>query len=45
MNLRCDEPAPPATDQLREAAHALLDQLRWWGLALRGGHAACPHVS
>lgn len=36
---------PPVEDQLRQDARVLLDQLCWWGLALREGRAARPYVS
>lgn len=45
VDLLCGEPTPLATDQLRRAARVLLDQLCWWGLALRDGRAARPYVS
>ncbi|MEU4644762.1 NAD(P)H-dependent oxidoreductase [Micromonospora sp. NPDC023814] len=45
VDLLCGEPTPLATDRLRRAARVLLDQLCWWGLALRDGRAARPYVS
>ncbi|MEV5765383.1 NAD(P)H-dependent oxidoreductase [Micromonospora sp. NPDC052213] len=45
VDLLCGEPTPLATDQLRRDARVLLDQLCWWGLALRDGRAARPYVS
>ncbi|MEH1097828.1 NADPH-dependent FMN reductase [Micromonospora sp. CPCC 205561] len=45
VDLLCGDPTPLATDQLRRAARVLLDQLCWWGLALRDGRAARPYVS
>ncbi|MEH0975160.1 NAD(P)H-dependent oxidoreductase [Micromonospora sp. CPCC 205546] len=38
-------PSPWAADECERAADVLLDQLRWWGLALRDGRAARPYVS
>ncbi|MFD2764341.1 NADPH-dependent FMN reductase [Micromonospora eburnea] len=32
-------------EQLRQGARVLLDELCWWGLALREGRAARPYVS
>ncbi|SCL20517.1 NAD(P)H-dependent FMN reductase [Micromonospora rhizosphaerae] len=45
VDLLCGEPTPQAQDQLRQDARVLLDQLCWWGLALREGRAARPYVS
>ncbi|WP_204946150.1 NADPH-dependent FMN reductase [Micromonospora luteifusca] len=45
IDLLAGEPTPQCTDELRRDASVLLDQLRWWGLALRGGRAARPYVS
>ncbi len=33
------------TDRRRQAASTMLDQLTWWGLALRDARAARPYVS
>ncbi|MGC5330581.1 NADPH-dependent FMN reductase [Micromonospora sp. DT62] len=38
-------PSPPTADRCERAADVLLDQLHWWGLALREGRAARPYVS
>jgi len=45
LDLLAGEPTPLCTDELRRDIRALLDQLRWWGLALRNGRAARPYVS
>lgn len=46
LNLLDDSAADPAQLAARElTAHHLLDQLTWWGLALREGRAARPFVS
>ncbi|MEU6073339.1 NAD(P)H-dependent oxidoreductase [Micromonospora sp. NPDC047074] len=45
VDLLCGEPSPTATDRFERDADVLLDQLRWWGLALRDGRAARPYVS
>ncbi|MET7666753.1 NADPH-dependent FMN reductase [Micromonospora luteifusca] len=45
IDLLAGEPTPQCTDELRRDATVLLDQLRWWGLALRGGRATRPYVS
>ncbi|PZG00841.1 NADPH-dependent FMN reductase [Micromonospora deserti] len=44
VDLLCDEPML-ATDELGRTAGVLLDQLCWWGLALRDGRARRPYVS
>lgn len=36
---------PLGTDEQARAVAAMLDQLLWWGLALRDGRAARPYVS
>ncbi|MER7889301.1 NAD(P)H-dependent oxidoreductase [Micromonospora sp. NPDC094482] len=45
VDLLCGEPTPLHADQHRQNARVLLDQLCWWGLALREGRAARPYVS
>ncbi|MFE0532140.1 NADPH-dependent FMN reductase [Micromonospora parva] len=45
IDLLTGEPTDRCTDELRRDVDALLDQLRWWGLALRDGRAARPYVS
>ncbi|MBQ1030059.1 NAD(P)H-dependent oxidoreductase [Micromonospora parva] len=45
IDLLAGEPTARCTDELRRDVDALLDQLRWWGLALRDGRAARPYVS
>lgn len=35
---------PPDTDRTRRAVDTMLDQLVWWGLALRDARAARPYV-
>ncbi|MEU7588530.1 NAD(P)H-dependent oxidoreductase [Micromonospora sp. NPDC049230] len=45
IDLLAGEPTPQCTDQVGRDASVLLDQLRWWGLALREGRAARPYVS
>ncbi|MFF0466461.1 NADPH-dependent FMN reductase [Micromonospora zamorensis] len=45
IDLLGGEPTPQCTDELRRDASVLLDQLRWWGLALRDARAARPYVS
>ncbi|GAB3954705.1 NADPH-dependent FMN reductase [Micromonospora vulcania] len=45
IDLLGGEPTPLCTDELRRDTRVLLDQLRWWGLALRDGRAARPYVS
>ncbi|MDG4808096.1 NAD(P)H-dependent oxidoreductase [Micromonospora sp. WMMD1120] len=45
IDLLAGEPTARCVDELRRDADALLDQLRWWGLALRDARAARPYVS
>jgi NAD(P)H-dependent FMN reductase len=45
VDLLDGEPAGRAEEQLRQDARVLLDELCWWGLALREGRAARPYVS
>ncbi|MBQ1021740.1 NAD(P)H-dependent oxidoreductase [Micromonospora sp. D93] len=45
IDLLAGEPTAQSTDELRRDVGVLLDQLRWWGLALREGRAARPYVS
>ncbi|SCE67577.1 NADPH-dependent FMN reductase [Micromonospora chokoriensis] len=45
IDLLAGESIPQCTDELRRDAGVLLDQLRWWGLALRDGRAARPYVA
>ncbi|MGC4867442.1 hypothetical protein ACLQ3B_18660 [Micromonospora sp. DT53] len=45
IDLLAGEPTAQCTDELRRDVGVLLDQLRWWGLALRDGRAARPYVS
>ncbi|MET8088578.1 NAD(P)H-dependent oxidoreductase [Micromonospora sp. NPDC005220] len=45
IDLLAGEPTARCTDELRRDVGALLDQLRWWGVALRDGRAARPYVS
>lgn len=45
VDLLCGGPTPLAEDRLGRAAAVLLDQLAWWGLALREARAARPYVS
>jgi NAD(P)H-dependent FMN reductase len=45
VDLLGGEPTPQVEDQLRQDARVLLDELCWWGLALREGRAARPYVS
>ena len=45
VDLLCGEPSPLHADQLCQDARVLLDELAWWGLALRDGRAARPYVS
>ncbi|WP_433316306.1 NADPH-dependent FMN reductase [Micromonospora sp. CA-269861] len=45
IDLLAGEPTARCTDELRRDVGVLLDQVRWWGLALRDGRAARPYVS
>ncbi|MGN9778787.1 NADPH-dependent FMN reductase [Micromonospora sp. H33] len=45
VDLLCGGPTPLAEDRLCRDAAVLLDQLAWWGLALRDARAARPYVS
>ncbi|MEU6206663.1 NAD(P)H-dependent oxidoreductase [Micromonospora musae] len=45
VDLLRGEPSPECADQLCQDARVLLDQLTWWGLALRDARAARPYVS
>ncbi|MGR6317570.1 NAD(P)H-dependent oxidoreductase [Micromonospora soli] len=45
VDLLAGELTGPVAEQLRQDARVLLDELRWWGLALREGRAARPYVS
>ncbi|MGK5738583.1 NADPH-dependent FMN reductase [Micromonospora sp. URMC 103] len=45
VDLLCGEPSPLHADQLGQDARVLLDELAWWGLALRDARAARPYVS
>lgn len=45
VDLLDGEPSPRHADQLCQDARVLLDQLAWWGLALRDARAARPYVS
>ncbi|MGC4749003.1 NADPH-dependent FMN reductase [Micromonospora sp. DT201] len=45
IDLLAGDPTPQCSDELRRDATVLLDQLRWWGLALRHGRAARPYAS
>ncbi|MCG5442319.1 NAD(P)H-dependent oxidoreductase [Micromonospora sp. NIE79] len=45
IDLLAGEPTAQCTDELQRDVDVLLDQLRWWGLALRDGRAARPYVS
>ncbi|MBG6102501.1 NADPH-dependent FMN reductase [Micromonospora vinacea] len=45
IDLLGGEPTAQCTDELGRDVGVLLDQLRWWGLALRDGRAARPYVS
>ncbi|MFE9201985.1 NADPH-dependent FMN reductase [Micromonospora sp. NPDC007230] len=45
VDLLGGESTPQVEDQLRQDARVLLDELCWWGLALRDGRAARPYVS
>ena len=42
IDLLAGEPTAQCTDELQRDVGVLLDQLRWWGLALRDGRAARP---
>ncbi|MBY8872365.1 NAD(P)H-dependent oxidoreductase [Micromonospora sp. PLK6-60] len=44
VDLLADPPGAQAQEQLRQDARVLLDELCWWGLALREGRAARPYV-
>ena len=45
VDLLDGEPTGRAEEQLRQDVRVLLDELCWWGLALREGRAARPYVS
>ncbi|MGW5669795.1 NADPH-dependent FMN reductase [Micromonospora sp. NPDC003776] len=45
LDLFAGTPTATAAEQLRQDARVLLDELCWWGLALREGRAARPYVS
>ncbi|MET8230269.1 NAD(P)H-dependent oxidoreductase [Micromonospora sp. NPDC005298] len=45
IDLLAGDPTARCADELRHDTDVLLDQLRWWGLALRDGRAARPYVS
>ncbi|NES30828.1 NADPH-dependent oxidoreductase [Micromonospora terminaliae] len=45
VDLLDGEPTGRIEEQLRQDARVLLDELCWWGLALREGRAARPYVS
>ncbi|MEH1165480.1 NAD(P)H-dependent oxidoreductase [Micromonospora sp. CPCC 205539] len=45
IDLLGGEPSALGADELCRDTSVLLDQLRWWGLALRDGRAARPYVS
>jgi NAD(P)H-dependent FMN reductase len=41
----CDPAAPPADAEVEQVVTAMLDQLLWWGLALRDARALRPYAS
>ncbi|MFE9691538.1 NADPH-dependent FMN reductase [Micromonospora sp. NPDC005806] len=45
VDLLAGELTGQAAEQLRQDVRVLLDELCWWGLALREGRAARPYVS